>query len=111
MQPSQRTSRTSSAPATHGSSLPHYQTRGKLQPPLSNTMSVSHLKARDRLPLNFFASPLQYASLRGLDAPHASYIPSLPCAMRCHLQRGSIPQAAPGLHFWFLVTDNTSDAE
>ncbi len=50
-------------------------------------------------PCGFLNALLQYASLRG---PHALLIssrPSLPRAVRRHVPRRYIPQAAAGLHF------------
>ena len=49
----------------------------------------------------FFATLLEYSSLRGSHALHASSIPSVPCAMRCDEQRWHIPQAVAGLLFGF----------
>lgn len=43
----------SSAPAMGGSFSPHYQNRGKIQPPFSR-MSGNYMKAPERFPFSFY---------------------------------------------------------
>lgn len=51
---------------------------------------------------------VEYFQVGDLRGPHALFDSSfslIPCAVRCHVQRGSVPQAAAGLPLGFESVD------